>query len=1678
MSIHIFQISQLNCNLFNGGGYNLNGPYVSEFPQQPDNINGQLARYFGIMGVWSDVSIGTGLTQIAGNQGSYGMPTGSGGVGDESNPYRPEGGYFIRGVFFADNAFPGAQGADNGYRCGYYGSFQSGTWNTWFAHDPSNLSVDYETLYGHGTGYNWPMAANIAYQFLDSNNLTADASLTCTNESSAYTRTQYMPPSTFLLHCANNPSGGAALSTGTVKFFLEHRPSLRAAGFADGNTRIDGGNNTNSGSVNENSTGLGCFDMDVRRAGGTPLENASEYFQISGVRKLNSRGLSLHVAKVCDNTRLAYGYAYEEDGQTVEATEPCNVFNPPYASGDAKQFPWQRGQDFVVTQTSCTSNVVTFTCNNNFVAGQQVILNGFSSPASSNSREYNGQLVTVLSTGLSALQFEANINNGNYGPTAEPTTAVASVNPDIRIRQAATFIINEEYYGFVMDTKCTIWSNKSSAIPLLFFDLADTWTSSLAPRIAGVAVTGHNQNPITSVQVNGSNVVTVTTNNNYVAGQKIYIQNLGNATFLNGQTLTVATASPTQFTASFTNGAYGPTAETTGSAGGYMVWFLSEDGILAVYDFTTALNGAISLVGFNAPVPSPTPVVTVPPTPPTYCYGAMKASADGSTLYAVYGANACDPRLSTISASSPTVGIISYTIATHTWGAVSNMPNPARHNGRSLSEFIVLRDGRLALMCEEVAYVGTTVTNALTQTGTPPLHTNILWQVAIFDPTGPTWSTAQIDGTEPSLSSPQVATITAVTGTYPANPNIVTFTVNTMTTPFPVGAVVTLNYLGSSSSSNTSELGQQAYTVLASPAPTTTQFSISAPNFNYSSGPNVESATATQGIQYGVNFGLSGNNGPNQDFWFALPNAFLHDVGPNKLLIQSNWNAGGLWVLDTTPPTSGISNSNLTLFSSLILWSYGGGGGFVGNDPYVPGNYFPFPAYTPLSIIHARDGATNADRTVFILHGLLTASAGSNLPQIYLAPPSYNWATPSLLQVTFNNSFSGPINSFNKDEWSVQDVSTPLGGNNQTQYWDFPVLLQDNYIHFVRPAGTADASYAGALIYGRSIANTIGYLPTYFKWNGSAWVMADNWTDAYTNPYTIPNANTPISLPYGLAVQFGPSGSDTWTSNGVGGHGEFFTFNIAWGNTKFARKSRNTWAMFAGQTFLTTEAHPLTDMTAMQMNLIDTDQALVTFTAPTNVVGGASATLSNPSSGSILSGWNTATTWPKLDGSNNAFDNTPLVMNIHAATGGTPGQAVFDVTTAVYAPAQAAPAGATGTTATWTAGANTYTCLSGSTNNYPQYASWYAFAGSHQAYWSGNIGQSDYIQIELPAAQTVLGYSFRLYYDTGNNLSGAPTTWTLLGSNTGAFAGEQVTVDTRTGFTAWKRGVGFVCNGTTGAYKYYRMAITATNNSASPVLTMFELYNAAPSGTFNFTDVTLFNFGNNVANGQTLNNPIFIMSAGLARGFKWEVSTNNGGSYTQIFPLWRSHMGYVYCFPRQTGITDLRVTCQEGYNTSSGNFASGTVQPATAGFGPLYLWDYGSGISSARLGSSSAADATPPRGSYDTQCLGIAGDAISIFLDSGSPSAWQPVFNVPTGTGDTVVGNYAQYSQLYGFWDSAAVPGGGSSFSGFYKIHPFFGFLLFQGAGTNNGASGDGGGIYPPLTGTTLNIEYNWGRRV
>lgn len=74
-----------------------------------------------------------------------------------------------------------------------------------------------------------------------------------------------------------------------------------------------------------------------------------------------------------------------------------------------------------ITATSITSNVLTLTASNSFSSGQLVYLSG-------TSESYlNGQTITVLSSGLSASQFEASFTHANFTNSSEKSGASAGI---------------------------------------------------------------------------------------------------------------------------------------------------------------------------------------------------------------------------------------------------------------------------------------------------------------------------------------------------------------------------------------------------------------------------------------------------------------------------------------------------------------------------------------------------------------------------------------------------------------------------------------------------------------------------------------------------------------------------------------------------------------------------------------------------------------------------------------------------------------------------------------------------------------------------------------------------------------------------------------------------------------------------------------------------------------------------------------------------------------------------------------------------------------------------------------------------------------------------------------------------------------------------------------------------
>ena len=107
----------------------------------------------------------------------------------------------------------------------------------------------------------------------------------------------------------------------------------------------------------------------------------------------------------------------------------CNFTHPDVApspdSGTAVGVPTA-----TITSFSINNDIATFQAVNTFTPGTKVAISGLTSTAGT---QINGLTVTVLGTGLTSAQFEANLNlvpaPANVGPTTDTGSAVPIVQP-------------------------------------------------------------------------------------------------------------------------------------------------------------------------------------------------------------------------------------------------------------------------------------------------------------------------------------------------------------------------------------------------------------------------------------------------------------------------------------------------------------------------------------------------------------------------------------------------------------------------------------------------------------------------------------------------------------------------------------------------------------------------------------------------------------------------------------------------------------------------------------------------------------------------------------------------------------------------------------------------------------------------------------------------------------------------------------------------------------------------------------------------------------------------------------------------------------------------------------------------------------------------------------------------
>lgn len=135
---------------------------------------------------------------------------------------------------------------------------------------------------------------------------------------------------------------------------------------------------------------------------------------------------------------------------------------------------------------------------------------------------------------------------------------------------------------------------------------------------------------------------------------------------------------------------------------------------------------------------------------------------------------------------------------------------------------------------------------------------------------------------------------------------------------------------------------------------------------------------------------------------------------------------------------------------------------------------------------------------------------------------------------------------------------------------------------------------------------------------------------------------------------------------------------------------------------------------------------------------------------------------------------------------------------------------------------------------------WYAMdqTGFTTSAWGASSGlTTGWLQYEFDAAEPCVAYAISSY---GTNTTAAPNTFSLLASNTGAFAGEEVTLDSQSGIT-WgpseRKEFSFP---NTTAYKYYRIQIDSVNGATRILISEIELIKQDPNVAALTAEVTTY----------------------------------------------------------------------------------------------------------------------------------------------------------------------------------------------------------------------------------------------
>src|SRR5271170_6466208 len=305
---------------------------------------------------------------------------------------------------------------------------------------------------------------------------------------------------------------------------------------------------------------------------------------LSGTAEASLNGQTVLVAGLIGTAPTFTGFT-----ATLIAGNFINVAD----SGTAVPQPaWSKFAPTTGTQVTVSAGALTIAASNSYIPGQILYLTGFT-----NATYLNGQIVvvsqasplsftaplaqpdaaTVADSGLvEAVTSDNQLLWANVGPTAVTPTirftllfAQSNLSVAIAPPSGISALKNEtdctiqwvtpDFPGFI-GVKVQISTDPAGISPAFtqFGDLVTNITSSTETVITSSTSTSVNiPTAIISNVVLSNNLATIVAQNSFVPGMVVEISSLANATFLNGETLTILTATPTGFTSQFTAENYG-----------------------------------------------------------------------------------------------------------------------------------------------------------------------------------------------------------------------------------------------------------------------------------------------------------------------------------------------------------------------------------------------------------------------------------------------------------------------------------------------------------------------------------------------------------------------------------------------------------------------------------------------------------------------------------------------------------------------------------------------------------------------------------------------------------------------------------------------------------------------------------------------------------------------------------------------------------------------------------------------------------------------------------------------------------------------------------------------------------------------------------------------------------------